>query len=369
MAQRDLSQIDVLVHNNITTYLNSLCMIDATHFILSYLDQDNNNWYVKTFSIDGSFDNITELDSVMFNSVVQYHTSVIKVDATHYAVSYSDASNDWRICMFSIDWSYQITEGSELEFDTSQWLYVSSILLDSTHIVIAHQWVNGDGFLRVIAINWSYVMTAVSVLEHDTADCSYNSLVKIDDTHFALAYDSTTNHWQLKTFSVDWNYAITEIDAIEFYSSAIYYNSLVLIDSTHLAVAYGNNTLWEIKTFSIDGSFDNITNIDTLQFTTDWAYNSMVLVDSTHLAVAYFWSEISTSGNLRIISFDGNYDNLTNISYLQYNVWNWSYNSMVLVDSTHLAVASQGAGWYWTLSTFAIEWWITANTTNFFQFM
>jgi hypothetical protein len=203
---------------------------------------------------------------------------------------------------------------------------------------------------------YPYTVTELDSEEHDTAQGLYNSLAYIDATHFMLAY-TRSGSGTLKTFSVDGSYLVTEIDALD-YDAAGAKNSLVNMDDTGFVVAYtGDGTDGFIKTFTIDGSYDTITNVDTLEHDiSNCAYPVAGKLSATHFVVAY--SGASGVGMIKTFSIDGAYDNITEINSLQHDAGATSFNSMVVIDSTHVMVSYlvyAGAAYSSVVKTFTID--------------
>lgn len=193
----------------------------------------------------------------------------------------------------------------------------------------------------------NYTLTQKSVLEHDTANGTYNSVCKIDDTHFAVAYSSSGDYGYLKTFRVNADLSVAEIDSLEYDAVISTHPSLVKIDDTHLFLAYsGNNFAVTVLTLSIDANYDNITIIDSL--VTDTGSNngndtSVAMLDSSRFVVAFSGS--GSDGYLRTISIDESY-NISSIAYLEHDTTSGRYNSLVTLDSTHVALAYSRANAY-----------------------
>lgn len=209
------------------------------------------------------------------------------------------------------------------------------------------------GFLHTRNTGFTTI-TGLGTLEQDTTNGQYNSLAKIDDTHFILAYNGNGNDGFIKTFSVDGSYNITEIDVLEHDTGQGNFNSLVQIDSTHYALAYtsvGNNGF--IKVFTIDGSY-NITQTSSLEFrpSTFTSYNSLVIIDSTHLALAYGGD--GSDGFITTFELDGSY-NITELNTLEHDTINGLYNSLALINPTHLILAYAGDGNDGFIKTFSID--------------
>ena len=207
----------------------------------------------------------------------------------------------------------------------------------------------------------NYTISEIDSLEHDTANGTYNAICMIDATHFILAYTGTDGDGFVKTFSIDANCDnITEIDSLEHDTADGTYNSLALINSTHFALAYtGTSGDGFIKTFSVDANCDNITLIDSLEHdTADGTYNSLSLIDSTHLILAY--TGTGSDGFVKTFGIDANCDNITQVDFLEYETSRGQYASLAMINSTHFAIACLGNGLNGFVKTFSID----ANSDN-----
>jgi len=249
-----ITQIDVLEHETTDCLFNSLVKIDDTHFMLAYRGPDFDG-FVKTFSIDGSYDNITQIDVLEHDTDRGSENSLVKVDATHFILAYSGTDLDGFVKTFSIDGSYDnITQIDILEHDTGDGRSNSLIQIDATHYMLAYRGTNLNGFVKTFSIDGSADNIAqIDSLEHDTDDAASNSLVKIDSILYMLAYGGTDGDGFIKTFSIDGSYEnITQTGILEYDIVNGSYNSLVKVDATHAILAYtGENNDGFIKTFLI----------------------------------------------------------------------------------------------------------------------
>ncbi len=71
-----------------------------------------------------------------------------------------------------------------------------------------------------------------------------------------------------------------------------------------------------------------------------------------------------SDGYIDIFSFDGSYDNIALASSSEHDIVQGTHNSLVLIDSTHLALAYAGSGSDGYIKTFSIEE-PTPTGTNF----
>ncbi|HDZ37143.1 MAG TPA: hypothetical protein ENH62_02465 [Marinobacter sp.] len=289
--------------------------------------------------------------------------SMVKIDDTHVCMAFQGVASDGFIKTFSIDSAGRVVaQLNSLEHEITDVSHCSLVLIDSTHFILAYTSADGDGFLSTFSIDGSYVLTEIDNFEFDISDSTFNSLVKIDATHFALAYQGPTGDGFIKTFSIDGSYSnIAEIAVLEHDTADGGHNSLVLIDSTHLALAYagvGGNGF--IKTFSFDGSYENITEIAVLEHdTVKGFYNGLVLIDSTHLLLGYQGDgTLSEVAFAKTFSFDGSYENIAVVGSLEHD-GNFGSgvtpSSVILLDGTHFIIAYGATGSDGQISTFSMD--------------
>ena len=94
-----ITELKSLEHDTVYGQYSSLVMIDSTHFILAYAG-DSTDGYIKTFSVDGSYD-ITEIDSLEHDTAYGQYNSLVKIDATHFILAYTGDGNDGYIKTFT----------------------------------------------------------------------------------------------------------------------------------------------------------------------------------------------------------------------------------------------------------------------------
>ena len=352
MATYDVTEIDAIEQDASQGQYHSLVMIDSTHFILAYTGAFNDG-FIKTFSIDSSYDNITEIDSLEHDVEQGTYNSLVMIDSTHFILAYAGYSNDGFIKVFSIDGSYDnITQLSSVEHDVGSGLYNSLVMIDSTHFMLAFTGGGSDGWIKTFSMDGSYNITTVDYLEHDSTQGIHNSLVMIDSTHFMLSYNHTGGY--LKVFSIDGSYDnITQLTSLKQYDTGITYNSLVMIDSTHFMLSFNTDVLnGYVKTFSIDGSY-NTTEIDSYMHDATLEYSSLIGIDSTHFMLAY--SGYASDGFIKVFDIDGSYDTITQKSSLEHDTLQGRHNSLIKIDSTHFMLAYSGDGDDGHLKTFVYE--------------
>jgi len=308
----NITQIAELEHDTTSCTYNSLVMIDSTHFMLAY-DYNGDAGRLRTFSIDGNYENITTIDTLNHDTTKGVWNSLVKIDSTHFMLAYMGSSNNYGVVKtFSIDGSYStIAQIDVLEHDTAYGAQNSLVKIDSTHFALAYETVTGtySGVIKTFSIDGSYdTITQIDSLEHRDIPTRYNSLVMIDSTHFILAFSGEYNlDGIIKTFSIDGSYGtITQIDSFVHDTTIGEFSSLIQYDSTHYILACaGASRFGYIKTFSIDGSYDNIAEVNSLLHGGNIVGedNSLIMLDTGILALAY--SATSDYGWIKTFSVAG----------------------------------------------------------------
>jgi hypothetical protein len=116
------------------------------------------------------------------------------------------------------------------------------------------------------------------------------------------------------------------------------------------------DTYSDIKSLFIDNEqiiINNIDQIDVLEHDTVYGtWNSLVMIDSTHFMLAY--AGTGYDGFIKTFRIDENY-NITQINVLEHDTFNGTYNSLVMIDSTHFMLAYTGTGDDGFIKTFRID--------------
>lgn len=365
MPDYEIPRMDTLTH--LATLYSSAVLIDSTHAIVAHQGTSEDG-FIQTFSWDSAFDNIAIVNTLEHADVetISYN-SLVFIDATHFALAFSDATGDGFIKTFSIDGSFVITQVDSFEFDAADAIWTSLVLIDATHAAVAYGGVAGDGFIKTFSWDSSTAanITLVDTLEHDTAGpVTHNSLELIDSTHFALAYAGVDGDGFIKTFSVAAGAgSITQIDSLEHDITGSAWNSLVLIDTsggvTHPALAYTSPTnSGYVKTFSTDSSYSTITQIDSFNYSaSNGLQNSLVLIDTDTDGSNFVLAHTNgggTNGTVKTFSIDGSYDTITQISTWDHSSTGGSHNSMIQIDTSHYFLALQGAANLGTVKTIPV---------------
>jgi 23S rRNA U2552 (ribose-2'-O)-methylase RlmE/FtsJ len=295
---RTLSYVDETSKDLTTSYGGemSAVQIDATHFIMAYKEYGSDG-FIDTYSIDPETYQVTELDSIEHDYSLGRVNSLAKIDDTHFLLSY--AGGEGHLKVFSIDESYNITEGDVISTDYGA-SSGSLIRLTSSKFIQAVDGSNDKGMVLSININESYEISIIDTLEQSAGNSNYyNGLDKIDDTHFLLAtmsefYDDRFIFPAFfKTFSVDASYDnITEIDSFQTLSetSGLYYFDVVSMDSNHFLISCKDNTSSGEQVVKIIELADDysITVLKTQVVDTEAAYYSkLIKIDETHFAIFY----------------------------------------------------------------------------------
>ena len=296
---------------------------------------------------------ISTYDSLEHDTSLSWDNSLLMINSTHFWLAYHGGSSDGTVKTFTIDGSFDVIQTDSLVFSALAERYLSSVEIDSTHYVVAHTSSAYKGRLHFFSIDGSYQITDLAI-NYEFADSAlHNSMVLIDSTHLmiAYAYDPTLStqvrlaKGRMITLSFDGAYAPTEIQDMEQDAVHGSHNSLVKIDATHYALAYESGEYpaltGKVKIFSINGNYEKITELSSItHYNYQCRWNSLVLLDATHLALAYGGA---TSGHVSIFAFDVSYD-LELVDTIEHDSAFGAFNSLAVRDSDYLVLAYAGSG-------------------------
>jgi len=389
-----ITKVESKEHDTLHGLFNSLVQVDSDTYALAY-SGNNGDGYISTFTISADGSTITEIESLEHDAVQGEHNSLVQVDSDTYALAYAGTGERGFISTFDIDSTGDITpikvanhvalgEGSSvnLEHDTAKGAYNSLVQVDSDTYALAYAGSGLDGYISTFTISSSGVITAVKTqsltnnLEHDTAKGEFNSLVQVDSDTYALAYSSSGADGYISTFTIsaDGSTTLVEVESEEHDLAMGRSNSLVQVDSDTYALAYtGDANDGYISTFDIN-SAGNITPIKVQNHaviggtanlehdTTKGEFNSLVQVDSDTYALAYTGD--ANVGYISTFNIAADGTTITEITSLEHDTDNGTYNSLVQVDSDTYALAYAGDSTDGYISTFTIDTFVATTTTK-----
>ena len=322
---------------------------------LAFLSPINNT----VFATDGSA--ITEVaNQEHADSETITYNSLIQLDSDTYVLAYTDAAGDGFIQTFTISADgTEITEVSNEEHNTSDGTHHSAVMVDSDTYLVAYASTSNMGKISTNTISAAGTITETNIikLEHETTKATYNSLVQVDSNTYALAYTGPADDGFIQTFTVPSDgSAITEVANLEHNGSDATHNSLVHVDSTTYALAYASTgNMGKIDTFTISADGTGITEITSLEHEAVQAtYNSLIQVDSDTYALAY--TGANDKGYIQTFTISADGTTITEVANLAIAYGDSTHNSLVQVDSDTYALAYTGADGDGFIQTFTIPY-------------
>tara|TARA_B100000131_G_scaffold323057_1_gene379530 strand:+ start:4676 stop:6424 length:1749 start_codon:yes stop_codon:yes gene_type:complete len=246
---------------------------------------------------------------------------------------------------------------SVLEHETEMGRHNSIVQVDSDTYALAYSDENEKGWIATFTISSDgNTITEVASLKHDNNQGIYNSLVQVDSDTYLLAYTGNNDDGFIVTFTISSDgTTITEVTQLEHQTSDAKYNSLVQVDSDTYALAYaGPNDDGFITTFTVSSNGSSISEVTTLEHNTNQGtYNSLVQVDSDTYALAYAGD--GDDGYISTFTISSNGSSITEVDELEHMIANGMDNSLIQVDSDTYALAYRGKMGDGFITTFTIS--------------
>ena len=286
-------------------YLSS-AVLDSTHFVVTFMDYNNGS---KGTAVIGtvSGDTITFGSKYIFNNSAIVYTNVTVLDSTHFVVVYGNQNPAYaytQACTVS---------GSSISTCGGGWLfdvlndYMKVSTLDATHFIIAYPGISSySGMARLGTMNPSNLSIGFGGLGPYTF-CSARtdgiSIAGIDSTHFVVTYTDTGVYGEGDELSAskigtvnlstgDITFGAENV----FYprsNNGVQYTDMVFLDSTHFVLTYNKSVasnfqgVARICTINLSGSTVSYGNEAIMNQSGQTAFISVAKLDSTHFAAAY----------------------------------------------------------------------------------
>ena len=296
-----LSGTDTITYGTDYTFISSnirarnyfsISTLDSTHIVISYLINDTQGYSVIGVISSGTV--------VTFGTPVQFNAntarlSVTGIDATHFAVSYTDAGNSSkgtaRIGVVSA--GDTITYGSEYVYNADTNNTPKIATLDSTHVVVsysAYEGVAWEGYSCVGVISSGNVITWGTQYEFNDVLSNELNVDTLDSTHFVISYKDggNSNRGTAIVGVVSSGDTITFGSEYVYLTTSIQYPEVAILDSTHFVVVYkdavGNTGGSKYGTVASD---DEITYGSAQQFNASTDFIGAVGISDDSLVIAY----------------------------------------------------------------------------------
>ena len=132
-------------------------------------------------------------------------------------------------------------------------------------------------------------------------------------------------------------------------------NSLVQVDSDTYALAYsGPDDDGFITTFTVPSDGSSITEVTTIEHnTSDASYNSLIQVDSDTYVLAY--SGPNEDGYISTFTISSNGATITKVDEIEHDTDKGRHNSIIQIDSDTYALAYEGLNSDGFIKTFSVQ--------------
>jgi len=174
--------------NEATTSNQWTISLDSTHIVICYTDGGNSSYGTARAAVI-SGNEIEFGDEYVFNAASTNYISAIKIDSTHFVITYTD-SNGYPTSIVATLSGKTLSFGSEYVVYSGNSIGVSTYLLDSTHYVVAFTSTHGRAVIGTISGN---SISFNSATTFNTGLATYTSVFALDATHFAICYRDDNN--------------------------------------------------------------------------------------------------------------------------------------------------------------------------------
>jgi len=333
-------------------------LLDSTHLVVAYSGYAYDG-YIAVININTSTWALTLGDVSEHDSVQGDYNSLALQSSTSVVLGYAGAQLDGYIKKFTFDGSYNITQERVLEHDTTSNKFNSLVIprggfWDGFEYIMAYAGSGDDGYIQKFFDGGGTSIIQSTYLEHDTAYAGYNSMIMFinpygESTYAGsvqvLSYTDSSGYGVLKVFSWSDSYAaVTEEDKLTHSTGSCSYGSVTKIDDTHIALAQNIDDELVVKTFSVSESGFTITQIDSAVIeSTDCSDLDLRLGGDGTLLLA--WTRVTTGSTeavASIISFDEDYETITEENQEVIDTAGVGYTTLAQIDDTHWAYFYSG---------------------------
>jgi len=298
-----------LLPNSGTTAFISTVRLDDTHICISYRDDAGSSYGTSIIgTISGT--TITWGSKYVFNSSGNTNfISAALLDSTHICISYRDNGNsEYGTSIIGTISGTTITFGSEYVFNSSVTYNISTVRLDDTHFCVSYTDIGNSyyGTSRVGTVSGTTI-TWGSKYVFNSGDTNWVLTASLDDTHICVAYQDAGNlSYGTARIGTISGTTITWGNEYVFNTASIYDVSIIRIDSTHICISYqdgGNSSYGTSIVGTISGTTITWGNEYVFSMTST-TFISTVMLDGIAVIV---YNKNNSSSETSIIKFENNY--------------------------------------------------------------
>ena len=297
-----------------TSYI-SIAEINANTFVIAYKDAGNSN-YGTAGVVTVDDDDITLVDTVVFESANTSYISVCKVDTNKALVCYTDVGNSayGTACVLSYNGTDELTAGTPAVFESATTTHISVCQLDTDKAIVCYRDDGNSyyGTANVLTVSGTDVAGNTPYV-YDSRRSDNNVVVQVA-TDKAVVINSCVadgyNHTCILSVSTT---TISSTTASIFSTNYSSQSSATLIDTGKILVCYNYANVVDYKAYgkakliSIVAPYTALTysNIsrEYLFEAGDVYLMSLSKIDTNKAMVLY--TNNSATNNARIITYDG----------------------------------------------------------------
>ena len=267
-----------------------------------------------------------------------------QIDTTHYLCAYSGPDKDrgWAVVLTVDTGTWEITKGTNFEFDTKKGKTPALAQIDTSHYLCAYSGDEDDGWATVLTVNTdTWAITKETPLIFSPVGCKYPALIQIDDSHYLCVYqegDLIYDDWAVVlTVNTD-TWEITRETELEFDTENSGEYALTQIDGSHYLCVYQD----------MDGSLAVVLTVDTdtwaitrgTPFEYDGQNPALSKIDSTHYLCAYRGPGID--GWATVLTVDTDDWSISKGISFEFDPVHAETPALAQIDSTHYLCVYKG---------------------------
>jgi len=336
------------IFNSAHTSHISATTLDATHFIVAYSDVSNSNYGTALVgTVSGSI--ISYGSEYVFNTANTKHISTIALDATHFIVVYIDfigGHNSVFIAKAGSVSGSSILYGSGQFFHEGNQSSLSASTLDTTHFVVAYE----SDVLNPYRTDYG----AARIGTVSGSDISFGSEFVFNNE--AMIYNELTFYISVTTLDVN-HFIVAYMDDGNFlYGTA----RVGVVSGSDISFGpecvFNNADSWKISTTSLDATRFAVAYQDTDSSVTGTGIVRIGSVSGYNISYGpenVFYSQFNSS--ISVTSLDANHFVLSYKQYVPHSAYGLGISILGYVSGNTISFGSQfefyGLYYFYLLST------------------
>lgn len=232
-----------VVYGSVNSLVNSVCLMDSSHAIVTYANGSTHVPYACCLSISGT--TLTATSAVAIASSTATSNRCVSLDSSHAIATWGNAGHFYAMCL-SLSGTDITPSGTITEVDTLSGYSHGTVTIDSGKVLAVY----GDGdaatYSKAVVISLSGTTISVGTAVNVVQNSYYHGIAKFDSTHYMYSGMVDDGSKRGKACCITLSGTTVTVNTFATFSTVdVGYVSPCCVDDTHGVICYVDKNVYK----------------------------------------------------------------------------------------------------------------------------